>query len=819
MSSVKVTTSRVNDYIYDPLFVVSGEKDYYKAAMIAKMSSAKFQICPIFPSMFSDLPHKPRHQFVMRKSAPIPNYKQRVKAQAEAVYDIGKSYVDVIGVDRHRFFYSPLARPDERTIPTITIPTPPPTLILKPIIKKKKNKEIQTQYRESSAQTIPWQPDSIVIDGSDPELLMLDFLKWGSGLPAGMHEVRLIERARMKRAWEKALPPITDEASLEKRRGMIAAIERDEWAFREQEIQDIHDLRMELLREMLNELLEKSKNRTEQKMKMFCEVKLAEKNEKIKKLRHQTERDLRKLRLKNRGINTRYHRINIIEEHADKKSELYGPLMRYGQHPKRWHQVIDEHIKKYRAQFLGVEEISTLPRWLDQATKVKDSTLKLPGTRLCFRETKWTTPVLKQLHEGLKNLRKEDKQHITLLERIEKEPSELQTPQVDSGDDWEEELHQASILIQSILRGRASQMLIFEGRDRCRELIQELRSTHALQEEDKIKKFNERLEVKSQQRETVTCLKNTTKLHETLNRLSGNVVGTLLDFLNKELRRLMDERRIHAMCLLFDRERHSREAAEAGRRQAELRRREEHDEMFKQVVKVHQDTVDLYLQDIVTEGMEFATEDEARTYIENLATKMDEQAYSTMDKLDFHDKEELVANLVHNFLLPETEKKIIREKIKNRQHNYLKTAHETIFNEIQNLPKSKLKSSKEKKIATKGKKHAAKPPRLEQAVCICGFDDLDLSETEQAPGEEDEVNTLFSSDDSETYVSEMSSIMGSLKYQTDSSSCKDVVPRLQLSSEFMYNIDDGEVQTDSHDFELSTEREDNIKHNTPESKK
>lgn len=49
-----------------------------------------------------------------------------------------------------------------------------------------------------------------------------------------MHEVRLIERARMKRAWEKALPPITDEASLEKRRRLIAAIERDEWAFREQ---------------------------------------------------------------------------------------------------------------------------------------------------------------------------------------------------------------------------------------------------------------------------------------------------------------------------------------------------------------------------------------------------------------------------------------------------------------------------------------------------------------------------------------------------------------------------------------------------------
>lgn len=61
-------------------------------------------------------------------------------------------------------------------------------------------------------------------------------------------------------------------------------------------------------------------------------------------------------------------------------------------------------------------------------------------------------------------------------------------------------------------------------------------------------------------------------------------MGSLLDFLNKELRRLLDERRAHAICLLAERERHHREAAEAGRRQVEIQRRKEHDEMFKQVL-------------------------------------------------------------------------------------------------------------------------------------------------------------------------------------------------------------------------------------------
>lgn len=45
----------------------------------------------------------------------------------------------------------------------------------------------------------------------------------------------------------------------------------------------------------------------------------------------------------------------------------------------------------------------------------------------------------------------------------------------------------------------------------------------------------------------------------------------------------MEERKTHAMCLLAERDRHKREAAEAGRRQKEMRRRKEHDEMFKQV--------------------------------------------------------------------------------------------------------------------------------------------------------------------------------------------------------------------------------------------
>lgn len=40
----------------------------------------------------------------------------------------------------------------------------------------------------------------------------------GHGLPAGLHQVEIIERARAKRAWEATLPALNDMTQIEKRR-------------------------------------------------------------------------------------------------------------------------------------------------------------------------------------------------------------------------------------------------------------------------------------------------------------------------------------------------------------------------------------------------------------------------------------------------------------------------------------------------------------------------------------------------------------------------------------------------------------------------
>lgn len=48
-------------------------------------------------------------------------------------------------------------------------------------------------------------------------------------------------------------------------------------------------------------------------------------------------------------------------------------------------------------------------------------------------------------------------------------------------------------------------------------------------------------------------------------------------------------------------------------------------------------------------------------------------------------EEEMVANMVYNFLLPEVEKNTIRKNIREKQQAYLQNAHATIYNEILNL--------------------------------------------------------------------------------------------------------------------------------------
>lgn len=67
-----------------------------------------------------------------------------------------------------------------------------------------KTVEIQTMYRESETQTNPFSPDYILERGADPEVVSIEKLTYGKGLPASMTEMQLIEK-KWELLWETGL--------------------------------------------------------------------------------------------------------------------------------------------------------------------------------------------------------------------------------------------------------------------------------------------------------------------------------------------------------------------------------------------------------------------------------------------------------------------------------------------------------------------------------------------------------------------------------------------------------------------------------------
>ncbi|NXI46643.1 CFA91 protein, partial [Galbula dea] len=101
----------------------------------------------------------------------------------------------------------------------------------------------------------------------------------------------------------------------------------------------------------------------------------------------------------------------------------------------------------------------------------------------------------------------------------------------------------------------------------------------------------------------------------------------MFDFLSKELVRLQEERKIHAFVMLAERQRRMREAEESGRRQLEERQQEKYLNVMFQVVKVHQSTIDSYLEDIILSSMENTAEEQAREEIQRMAVEINDIAY------------------------------------------------------------------------------------------------------------------------------------------------------------------------------------------------
>ncbi|XP_026251411.2 cilia- and flagella-associated protein 91 [Urocitellus parryii] len=698
------SSNRTYDFLYDPLFIVSSEKDHTQAYIQATLIRSRLRKVPRFRSMFSNLIHYPRYSQYWNKSDPLPPFISRewrgLEKHKEVLWQLSTMGTcfqmskevyenpDVTGKNRYKYFDRPFL-PFYQQMPlsvvfaaTKTEPYIfPPVPSKYPVIPSKSTVGTQTDYRDADVQTDPYSPEYVVCQDTIPELLTLATLTWGRGLPAGQAEVEMIERAREKRAWEATLPPLGDIRQFEKRRKMMNVMERKEWAFREQEIEKLQDFRLEVLKELLrrreerqNELDMKHLNAQWSKLQEAKEAKLAQ--------IHRTHiSTIRKLEGKGKNIEGKLKKRDIIKDYSDYASQVYGPLSRLGRFPDNNSE--DFVVKNYYLNtYEGLIELeSNLPDFVTQprirTPKPKVGTTKSGflkrAARLDYELTEVHKALLEKKSKGL-----EPKKPLRLLQRNPIPEPRLPTPTLEMSSNEEEDIEMAVIYLQSLLRGRVVQNMMFEGKEKRLELIQELRTSHALQEDEKL--------VKKAEKQVTLALQRQRNLHEHkvslvenhLAGLEGRALADMLDFLSKELVRLQEERRIHAFAMLAERQRRMREAEESGRRQVEQRRLREEDQIFKEVVKVHQSTVSSYLEDIILSTEENTAEEQARKEIEKMAEEINDIAYEMENRRTYLQSEEIVAELVYSFLIPEVQKEFVKEKVRNAQRKHILAAHQII---------------------------------------------------------------------------------------------------------------------------------------------
>jgi len=241
-----------------------------------------------------------------------------------------------------------------------------------------------------------------------------------------------------------------------------------------------------------------------------------------------------------------------------------------------------------------------------------------------------------------------------------------ETPRVKEDVLPEEEQQQAAVLMmQRILRGRARQNVMFEGKEKRLDLINELRAAelwNAASSTDGEKK-------------AVAALKERA-LEAGLESVVGSVVSETLDQLSKELLRFQEERRIAAMVKLAEKDRRLRQAQESGRRQAEERLRDREDKMFRQMMNVHQTTVDSYLEEVLSQSVDQAAKSRALTEARIKAAQVNQ----AVDRLEqtYQDEQATVRELVASFLLPHVQRGQLQRRLKVEEQRFARAAMESL---------------------------------------------------------------------------------------------------------------------------------------------
>eukprot|EP00759_Apiculatamorpha_spiralis_P042513 PhF_6_TR40517/c1_g1_i1/m.60662 len=514
--------------------------------------------------------------------------------------------------------------------------------------------QTQTDMRENDSQTDPYTPDYIVEEGAQPEVLAIQSLKYGEGLPAGLAEVDMIDRIRRRRAVEASFPQGNDDGAMQQRLEALENLEHVEWEEREQHIKQLQDERLLKMKVALEEREMRREQATNDRITAFHQQRLQNMEGKMKKLKENRMKVTRKVT----------HEIvdcvgrTLPPTRATQHEDIISSHVHYGKRgaPVTTNSLVEKvSTTNYdvRPTLLGfVEGLQELERTkVPVLEKVPARNMLPPSEPLLLKlHTNFQKRIERQISADLdhanqtilKNSGHEDPNKLRNVQDRYRATPRLHrpdTPTLVLQGDEEEEREEALVLLQRLLRGRAVQNDFFDGKERCHGLIEELQAAQNA-------KDNEGYWVQQKEFEAFRK-KQEAMVDSVVQGAVGDVVFGTLDYLYKELVRQQEAAKFDALRVHAENTRKERENEEDKRREAEttLRRREE--EQYRMMMMVHDHHAVTLLQQIMqTATVESATEQALYEQAEVAATR---KAATKGDA----DKEDIVCDIMDRFVLPE----------------------------------------------------------------------------------------------------------------------------------------------------------------------
>ncbi|EUD68912.1 hypothetical protein C922_00600 [Plasmodium inui San Antonio 1] len=458
------------------------------------------------------------------------------------------------------------------------------------------------------------------------------------------------------------------------RRRILEEIEYHEWADREKRIKELQEKKMKLLKKVMIQ------RDTEKADKIFYEVeKIVQNRDKNKdkimeNFEKEKARDMRNLFVERKNnLKTIFNeKTDIVDQMNDHTSNYNLELERNGTVPGK----INERTSNKIDNLLNLNDLNDLNIDLEKSSKYTQGKKKYD--EISKYEEKKNKQIIDTFYRYLnKEERKYTSDEYLLGESIKTQKkaqcTKINFPWIEVKSSQQDIFEKNILHLQNFLRGKAIKMLMNDGKQSYSDLIEELRAYEKI---DQISAKEKDLFEKENFEEI--------KVDSYLENMQGKYISELLDSLSNELEKYEEERKIAVLVKYAERERRLKECKEKGKRQAEFLLREKEDYIFNEIMGLNNQTVDSYLEDILSKAINEASKEEALIRTKKKAEQLNE-IYNSLDNNSDENNKLIVKDLVGNFIIPYVDKQrglqfeLLEQKKNNCVSNF---ATQHVFSKI-----------------------------------------------------------------------------------------------------------------------------------------